>query len=123
MGKSTQMAIFNSYVLPEGTKKEWTHTSNMIGYLVDMIRKWLSGPASEFHQAKTRVITTWDLRYNMEKWIGFVGKIWEPETHGFLPWNWSGFTVNFPIIQFYETWKFRKWAGLFQQGTDQQTCT
>ena len=26
----------------------------------------------------------------------------EPETHGFLPSNWLGFPVNFPIIQFYE---------------------
>ena len=29
----------------------------------------------------------------------FKGKS-EPETHGFLPSNWSGFPVNFPIIQF-----------------------
>ena len=29
---------------------------------------------------------------------------WEnlQETHGFLPSNWSGFPVNFPIIQFYD---------------------
>ena len=34
-------------------------------------------------------------------WIGFVGKILL-ETHGFLPSNWSGFPVNFPVIQFYD---------------------
>ena len=34
-------------------------------------------------------------------WIGLRENL--QETHGFLPSNWSGFPVNVPIIQFYET--------------------
>ena len=35
-------------------------------------------------------------------WIGFLGKILTGN-HGFLPSNLSGFPVNFPIIQFYDS--------------------
>ena len=40
--------------------------------------------------------------WSYSHWIGFVGKIWKPETHGFLPWrSWGVIFCKFshhPIL-------------------------